>query len=36
MANFEEISEARRLLGLREDIARTYLHGKYLRKYSCG
>ena len=36
MANFEKISEAWRLLGLEKDVARTYPHDEYLRKYSCG
>jgi hypothetical protein len=36
MANFEEISEARRLLDLREDVARTYPHNEYLKKYYYG
>ncbi len=36
MANFEEISEARRLLGLGEDVARTYPYDEYVRKYHHG
>ena len=36
MANFEEISEAQRLLSLGEDVTRTYPHDEYHRKYSYG